>query len=267
MERNWQGPRLPTTLIVLVGLLLAACSSGSSTPAKPAAAPPPAAAAPAAAPPATPASAAAAPAPPPERVALKLAVQGRPDQAHVQLALDRGYFTAQGLDVETVNISSGAEMVPALATNQIQVGNGAPSAALFNAMTRGLDIRLVADYAHAGPPDDTVHAIVVRKELWDSGAVRGLADLKSGRVFGGTSVPGTLSDRLFYKSLAKEGANADGIQIEYMPIPDIYAGLGNGRLDAGTLTEPLTTQAVQQNIATVLYPVGDSVPKSCWWER
>jgi NitT/TauT family transport system substrate-binding protein len=151
-------------------------------------------------------------------------------------------------------------MVPALATNQVQVGNGAPSAALFSALGRGLDIRLVADYAHAGPPSDTVNAIVVRKELWDSGAVRSLADLKGGWVFAGIGVSGTISDRLLIKGLAKEGVNADGIQVEYMPIPDIYTALGNGHVDAGNLTEPLTTQAGQQGIATVLYPAGAIIP-------
>jgi NitT/TauT family transport system substrate-binding protein len=259
------GPCLPTTWVLLVALLIAACSPASGAPATPTAA---ARAAPSLAPvapaavgdPSAAAPATSVPATPPERVPVRVAVQGRPDQAALQLALDRGYFTAQSLDVETVLITSGAEMVPALATNQVQVGNGAPSAALFNAMTRGVDIRIVADYAHAGPPTDTVHAIVVRKDLWDSGAVRSLADLKGGRLFGGVGVSGTLSDRLFYKALANEGANADGIIIQYMPIPDIYAGLGNGRLDAGSLTEPLTTQSVQQGLATVLYPVGAQIP-------
>jgi len=259
-RRGWW----PAAWVVLVGLLVAACSPAASAPAKPAAqapaAPATSAAAAPAGSPAAAAPAAAAPTAPPERVSLRVAVQGRPDQAHLQLALDRGYFTAQGLDVETVQITSGAEMVPALATNQIQVGNGAPSAALFNALARDVDIRIVADYVHVGPPTDTVLAILVRKDLADSGAVRSLADLKGGRVFAAGTVPGTVSDMLYNKALAKEGISGDGIQVQYLPIPDIYAALGNGRVDAGTLTEPLTTQAVQQGIATVLYPAGAVIP-------
>jgi NitT/TauT family transport system substrate-binding protein len=265
MRSNGPGRHLPTAWVALAALLIAACSPAASAPAQPAAAsggttaqPAPGAAR-AAAPPAA-APAAAATTSPPERVALRVAVQGRPDQAHLQLALDRGYFTAQGLDVETVQITSGAEMVPALATNQIQVGNGAPSAALYNALARDVDIRIVADYAHVGPPTDTVLAILVRKDLSDSGAVRSLADLKGGRVFAAGTVPGTVSDLLYNKALAKEGISGDGIEVQYMPIPDIYAALGNGRVDAGTLTEPLTTQAVQQGIATVLYPAGAVIP-------
>jgi NitT/TauT family transport system substrate-binding protein len=264
MLSNRQAPRLLTTWVVLVGVLLAACSPAASAPAAPVAAapgaaPPPGAAA-AAGGSAAAAPAASTPATPTERVPVRVAVQGRPDQAHLQLAFDRGYFAEQGLDIETVIITTGAEMVPALATNQIQVGNGAPSAALFNALARGVDIRMVADYAHAGPPTDTVSAIVVRKDLADSGAVRSLADLKSGRIFAGAGVPGTMSDRLFYTALANEGVTADGIDVQYMPIPDIYAGLVNRRIDAGYLTEPLTTQSIQQGVATLLYPSGTVNP-------
>jgi NitT/TauT family transport system substrate-binding protein len=264
MERGSRPALHLTAWIVLVGLLLAACSPTTSPPVELAAgalgaASPPAPAAAANRPSAT-APGKSEPGTPPERVTLRVGTQGRPDQAHLQLALQRGYFTAQGLDVETVLITSGAEMVPALATNQVQVGNGAPSAALFSALGRGLDIRLVADFAHAGPPSDTVNAIVVRKALWDSGAVRSLADLKGGRVYAGIGVSGTISDRLLIKALAKEGTNADGIELQYMPIPDIYAALANGHIDAGNLTEPLTTQAEQQGVATVLYPAGAIIP-------
>jgi NitT/TauT family transport system substrate-binding protein len=262
--------RAPAGWLAALALLVAACAPAASAPAKPAApaggastgaapAAPTTAAAPAASAP-TSAPAPAAQAAPPPRVALRVAVQGRPDQAHLQLALDRGYLAAQGLDVETVQITSGAEMVPALATNQIQVGNGAPSAALYNALNRGVDIRIVADYVHVGPPTDTVLAILVRRDLWDSGAVRSLADLKGGRTFVAGTVPGTVSDFLYNRALAKEGISGDDIKVEFMPIPDIYAALGNARADAGTLTEPLTTQAVQQGIATVLYPAGAVIP-------
>src|SRR5262245_1980515 len=129
MDRIGPGLALLTVRGLATVVLLAACSPAASAPARPAVSAPGAASAaptgpsPAAA---APAVAATAPASPPARAGLRLAVQGRPDQAHLQLALDRGYFAEQGLDVETVQITSGAEMVPALATDQIQVGNGAP---------------------------------------------------------------------------------------------------------------------------------------------
>src|SRR5262249_1174912 len=85
---------------------------------------------------------------PAQKTAGKLGGPGRPDQAALELALRRGYFEQEGLDIQTVQANTGMEMLPSLATNQLQVASGSPNAALFNALNRGIDIRLVADFAH-----------------------------------------------------------------------------------------------------------------------
>src|SRR5690348_4493724 len=140
----WVGAIVRLTVV----LALAACAPASPAPAS---GPPPAAQTTAPAPPvaeAKPAAAAAGGAP--TVAPVRVATAGRPDQAALFLAIERGYFARQGLDVETVQFTVGAEMVPALATNQIQVGNGSPSAALFNALGRGVNIRMVSEFAHVG---------------------------------------------------------------------------------------------------------------------
>lgn len=58
---------------------------------------------------------------------VRVAVQGRPDQAALELAYRRGYFERVGLDVEEVQIDSGSQMVPQLATNNLQK-EGVPAA-------------------------------------------------------------------------------------------------------------------------------------------
>ena len=47
---------------------------------------------------------------PAPRKSIKLGVSGRPDQASLELALRRGYFADEGLDVETVQAQTGQEM-------------------------------------------------------------------------------------------------------------------------------------------------------------
>jgi NitT/TauT family transport system substrate-binding protein len=244
-------------------------AAGAGAPAsQPAAAAPPSggasAAGPAASAPAAPASAPAAAAPaqasaPPAATKLLVGAQGRPDQAHLQLGIDGGHFVRQGIDVELVQINTGAEMVPALATNQIQVGNGAPSSALYNAFNRGINIRIVADYAHVGTGGDTTLAMLVRKEPWDTGAVRSLRDL-SGRTMALAAPPGQLADLFYTRALEKEGISGAGVNVEYMPFPDIIGALGSARADGGMLTEPFVTQVVQQGLAEVLYPAGAVIP-------
>ena len=52
----------------------------------------------------------------------------------------------------------------------------------FNAFSRGVDVRIVAT-GHAEPPSGrTGNPVVVRKDLWDSGAVRNVPDLRGRSV-------------------------------------------------------------------------------------
>ena len=66
------------------------------------------------------------------------------------------------------------QLLPALGQGQLQVGSCSDSIACFNAMQRGVDLRIVADLSSGGGPSprsDSV-AIVVRKDLWDAGTIR-----------------------------------------------------------------------------------------------
>src|SRR5215469_5705217 len=135
------------------------------------------------------------PAPAP-RKSMKLGVSGRPDQASLELALRRGYFADEGLDVETVQAQTGQEMVPSVASNQLQVASGSPNAGLFNALNRGIDIRIVGDFAHIGDAQDRTIAIVARADLVDSGQIKTFADAK-GRVISQGPGPGQITEIVF----------------------------------------------------------------------
>ena len=57
----------------------------------------------------------------------------------------RGYFREEGIDLDYVNFGSASEIVPAVATNQLEVGGISPNPATLNALSRGLGIKLVGD--------------------------------------------------------------------------------------------------------------------------
>src|ERR687885_649031 len=67
-----------------------------------------------------------------------------------------------------------ADTVAPLAAGQLDVGGGAPSAGLGNALARGLNLKIVADKGST-PPGFGYAGVVIRKDLWDSG-VRSPAD-------------------------------------------------------------------------------------------
>ena len=93
------------------------------------------------------------------------------------LAIENGYFAEQGIEVEATRFTSGAEMIPSLATGQIDIGAGAISAGLLNAVARGLDLphRVGPRPQRPWPPGRGVRGAA---DLIDSGQVRTAADLR-----------------------------------------------------------------------------------------
>jgi NitT/TauT family transport system substrate-binding protein len=194
-----------------------------------------------------------------EKTIVKVGTVGRPDMAAFELAYHRGYFERQGIEIKDVPASSGQEFAVALATNQVQVASGVPNAALFNALNRGIDIRLVADQAHVGGPDDRTVTIVVRADLMDSGVIKQASDLK-GRTVSTGPLPGQYPDVFLARLLSSAGLAAEDVQVMHIAFADALAALASRRLDAAFMIEPLAAQAERQNIARVLVRGGTVDP-------
>src|SRR4051812_31345588 len=171
-----------TLVGLLVALILAVgCAAPASSPAAPAgaAAPAPASgAASRAAPAAAPSAAAAAP---PAPVHIRVASQFASTDVGHFVAIDRGYYQQEGLDVELVNFSNASEMIPALATDQVEAGGIGGNPAMWNAVARGVRFKFVLDKSTTWPGTGNT-ALVVRKEVWDGGRGRRLDDLKGLRI-------------------------------------------------------------------------------------
>ena len=63
------------------------------------------------------------------------------------VGMEKQFFQQQGLDVELENLGTAETAIPALAGEQIQVAGLGIAAGLFNAINRGIPIKIVADKA------------------------------------------------------------------------------------------------------------------------
>jgi NitT/TauT family transport system substrate-binding protein len=191
-----------------------------------------------------------------DKKVVHVGVVERPDLAPFILALHGGLFEKQGLDVQPVVGTSGQDFVASLATGQMEVASGVPNAGLYNALNRGIDIRLVADYAHVSQkPEDSTVSIVVRADLVDSGKVKGPADLKGLTIAAGPS-NGQYPQILLSKALAQGHLTLADVNVRFLPFPEAIAAMGSKTLDGGFMIEPLTTQADARNVARRLIPAG-----------
>jgi NitT/TauT family transport system substrate-binding protein len=71
--------------------------------------------------------------------------------APIYVADKKGYFSDEGLAVTVTNFRSAADMVAPLGTGELDAGAGSPSAGLYNAVLRGVRIKIVADKASSPP--------------------------------------------------------------------------------------------------------------------
>ncbi len=167
----------------------------------------------------------------------------------VFMALERGWFAEQGIDAQLISLDSAGKMIAPLGAGELDVGGGASSAGLFNAVERGIHIRIVADRTTTWPQSD-YQSVMVRRDLVESGRVKSLADLKGLKV--AVAAPG-----IAILSVINEAAKAGGIaygDIEkvYLSFPQQLAAFSNRALDASVIIEPFGTMAVQAGSAVRL---------------
>jgi NitT/TauT family transport system substrate-binding protein len=162
------------------------------------------------------------------------------------IAEKKGYFKEEGLDVSFVNFDSGAKMVAPLGAGQLEVGAGSPSAGLYNAVTRGIHIKIVADKGST-PPGYGFQPLLVRKDLVESGRYKSLKDLKGMKIAG--SAPGSGSTSTLNEALKKGGLKYSDVDRVFLGFPQHVAALQNKAVDASMTTEPSATKAIQSGAA------------------
>src|SRR4051812_8340187 len=63
------------------------------------------------------------------------------------IADKKGYFRDEGIAVTMTPFASAAKMIAPLGTGQLEVGGGTVAAGLYNAVERGINMKIVADKA------------------------------------------------------------------------------------------------------------------------
>jgi len=176
--------------------------------------------------------------------------------APLYVAMDRGFFKEQNIEISLDKAASGSEVMAFLAQGQIDVGAVGLSAATFNTFAKGFDFKVIAS-AGIAPQTNGPSKFEVRKALVDGGLVKTLADLKGKKVAvaGGTGSAGAY---LAVKALQTAGLTGKDVQFVNLANPDMVQALANGAVDAALIGTPFSTQAIQQGAGAIL--VDDFAP-------
>jgi len=188
---------------------------------------------------------------------VKLGVPNAATDVGYFVAHARGYFKDEGLDVEIIPFDSAARMIAPMASGDLQVAAGGPSAGLYNGISRGLEIRMVSDKSRNVVNRSSIR-VVVRKALVDSGRVKTIADLKGLKYANGA--PGSSATSGFYMLFKKAGIKMDEVQEVSMSFPQQVAALESGAIDFAMPPDPAGTLAVKRGSAVVLMQGWELIP-------
>ena len=169
--------------------------------------------------------------------------------------------------MEPVRIINFLDQPFALATGQIDILLGVHHARVWNIISEGADFRIIsggtqAVAAEGGEPARNIRGFVVRKELYDSGQVRGIRDLVGRKVANFGTVPPKGERATFYVYDVIFGELWG--KINWVRIPneaDILTALKEGLVDAAYMRAPWFNYAVKRGIAVELFKETDNLKK------
>lgn len=196
------------------------------------------------------------PTPTPKPVTLKWGSPAPLSESPIYVALDKGYFKEQGISLDQITIVSLSDQIPVLAKGDLDFATGGWAASVANAVQRGFPVKVIAD-GGANYPGFSWQAITVRKDLYEQGKIRSIADLKGKKV--AVTAVQTMS-RYFAPLLAEAKLTVKDVDFIPLAMPDTVAAYANNSIDAAFQMEPLLSQTVSRGLAVRLKPVSEYRP-------
>ena len=189
---------------------------------------------------------------------VKIGVLKLSSSAVLFLGVEKGFFKEYGVEPELVYFQAAAPIATALAAGQIDVGATGLTAALFNIVLGGEKLWIVADKGREWP-GYPLTAIIVQKDLYESGAIKTIADLKGKRI-GVTQLGSTFHYHLG-NVLEKHGFSlADVKVVPLQAMPAALEALRGKQVEAIALAQPFPARAEAEGFGKILAWGGDLFP-------
>jgi len=181
----------------------------------------------------------------PQDKVIKVGMKQVVSDAGILIGMAKGYYKDLGITIEPIQFNSGQEMINQLAAGQLDVGATVTSAGLFNAMSRDIPVKIVADKG-INVPGQGYYRLVIRKDLVDT--IKDYKDLRGKKI----AIVGTasLDEIALARVLEKAGLTMKDIDLQVIrAFPDMLVSLGNKSIDAAMVIEPFVTLGISKDLA------------------
>ncbi|WP_075618646.1 ABC transporter substrate-binding protein [Paenisporosarcina indica] len=193
-----------------------------------------------------------------KKTKVVIAEDGSASGAGFYIANENGYFDDYNIEVEFATFANSDDMLPALASGEVDIAGGISSAAFFNAIAQGIDVKIVADKGH-NEKGKSYFTFVIGTDKQDE--IKDYSDLKGKRI--AVSGEHGVDDYIYQLMLEHAGLAKDDVEFVLMPdFGTMLAAIENGSIDAALNIEPLITQGVAQGIHVRFGDATDFAPEA-----
>lgn len=169
------------------------------------------------------------------------------DVAPLQVAITKGFFAAEGLEVDTTPIQGGAAGIPALAAGQVQLAFSNVISTIL-AAKQGLGIEIVANGSNTGDTPPDLAGLIAKKG----------SPLKTGKDFEGKRIAVNTRNNiiwLYARAWVKAtGGNPDAVTYLEVPFPQMVDAVRGDRVDAAFAVEPFMSAGTQADMDVIAWP-------------
>lgn len=173
------------------------------------------------------------------------------------VAIEKGFFAAEGLDVRLQWFAAASPIAVAVASGDLDVGATGITGALFNSIAQGARIFLVADRG-SERPGYHLNALVTSRSRYEAG-LRSIRDLKGTRI--GITQLGSTYHYQIGRILERNGLSLK--DVELVPLRSISVMLEavkQGTVDAALVSPPWGANAEEEGWGRVVFWAGDLLP-------
>lgn len=183
---------------------------------------------------------------PTQEATVKVGMKQVTSDAGILIGMAKGYYKDVGIKIEPVQFNTGQEMINHLAAGQLDVGATVTSAGLFNAMSRDIPVKIVADKG-VNAPGQGYYRLAIRQDLVD--VIKDYSDLRGKKI--AIVATASLDEIALTRVLQKAGLSTRDIDLQIIrAFPDMLVSFANKSIDAAMLIEPFVTQGISKNLVS-----------------
>lgn len=194
---------------------------------------------------------------PAAKTPVKLGMLRLTSSAPLFIAMDKGYFAEQNIEIQPEWFDAAHPIAVATASSKVDVGATGITASLFNMAAGGQQLAIVADKGREekGFPSS---ALVASVDAY-AGGFTSFESIKGKRI--GITQKGSTFHYMLGRMLETKGMSLDDVELVPLgKVSAVMAALEGKQIDGAILNEPNITKMGSAGTAKLIVQVGDVIP-------